>query len=114
MIARLVLVLCIILTGCSWKPLDRNLLIAYTAGNVIDILQTRTIKNDNNNFHEIHPILNSLSRDQATGFMIGTNVGLYFLSDYMEEWRTFILSGGNVLKWGLVIRNDSINVEMGW
>ena len=110
---RLILILCLFLTNCTWSMQDKALFSAYTVGNIIDIGQTRAVLSDDE-YYEINPLLDGLNKDQATAVMLGTNLGLYFLSDYFEEWRTYILLGAVGVKWGLVIHNNKIGVEMEW
>lgn len=105
------------ITGCgvkNWKPVDQALMAGFTAGNVVDIFQTREIKRDNSGYSEQNRILDGLSRDQATAVMVGVNYGLYLLADKFPEIRTPLLGGANAIKWGFVIHNRGIGVRGRW
>jgi len=106
----------LILVGCGfsqWKPLDKTLFVTYTVGNVIDIAQTREIKR-NERFTELNPLLDGMSVDGATATMIGTNIAIGFVADWIPSWRTSILGICSTTKWGFVIHNNSIGVEAKW
>ncbi|MFX0194562.1 MAG: hypothetical protein ACFFCW_00445 [Candidatus Hodarchaeota archaeon] len=109
------LLLCVNLCGCfsDWKPHQKILAVTYTTANIIDILQTKEIKRDNNGFKECNPVLDSLSRDEATAVQIGMNLAILGIADYFPKIRTPLLIGGNALSWGCVINNHQIGVRIG-
>ena len=65
----------ILLTGCAgiqkWDKKDQILFGTFAGIHTVDIFQTREIMIDNNGYKELNPILDGLSRDQATAAMLG-------------------------------------------
>ena len=99
----------LLLTGCAgiqkWDKHDQILFASWAGINTVDIFQTREIMLDNNGYKELNPILDGLSRDQATAAMIGGYALVYFAAEYIPRWRTEILIGFTALSGVCVINN---------
>ena len=82
----------------------------YTAFNGVDILQTRYIKS-NDEYNEKNPVLDKLSKNEATAVQVGTNVIIYFAADALPiPYRTWMLGIATGLKIGVTAHNASIGV----
>ena len=110
-IVFLVIVNCI---GCAnfkkWERKDQVLFGSFMVLHSVDILQTRKIMEDNNEFSEENPCLDSFGRDGATAAMILGYGVVYLAAEYIPKWRTEILTGANIVSGICVIRNESIGV----
>lgn len=102
------------LMSCSWATRDKILAGSFIVSKAIDMTQTWEIMDDSNDFYEINPLLNSLSREEAMWVMGGTGLVILGGAHFFEEWRTPILITGNAISWGFVIRNDQIGVNVSW
>lgn len=96
----------VLLTGCSWSVKDRNLMVAYTALNIVDMSQTNRIFHDDD-YYEINPVL---SKDNFIPVMIGSNLLLWYLADRFPKFRTWMLGIGLGVKGGLVVHNARIGL----
>jgi hypothetical protein len=95
----------------DWNRRDQILLGSYSAMHMVDIKQTREILSSPD-YYEMNPILDGLTPNQATAVMLGSTVAFYFILDWLsEDWRTPVLLGANMLKFGLIQHNYSIGLE---
>ena len=109
----IVLVLAIYPVQCiaedEWSTLDKSLFATYTVFNAVDILQTRYIF-DSDDYHEVNPVIKPMGKNGSTAFMIGVNIGMYFVADALPKHRTTILGLTSALKIGVTAHNYSIGV----
>lgn len=81
-------------------------MVAYTALNAIDMMQTQEIFDDDR-YYEMNPML---TEDNFIPIMIGTNLLLYWVADMFPKLRPYLLFGGVGLKGGMVIHNKRIGL----
>jgi len=92
----------------TWSKQDKVMMMTYTALNIIDIKQTREILS-NDNYYEFNKILAHMTKDEATVYMIGTNVTLYLIVDKIKpKYRQWLLGSMCIVKFGLVANNFSV------
>ena len=107
--ATIIFAIVILLTGCAgiqkWDKKDQILFGTFAGIHTVDIFQTREIMIDGNGYKELNPILDGLSRDQATAAMIGGYALVYLAAEYIPRWRTEILIGFTALSGVCVINN---------
>lgn len=99
----------------DWSTLDKTLLVASTAANIVDWGQTRTIAYNPDVWHEKNPLL---GRHPSVG-----EVNVYFitrliltplLAHYFPEYRTRILSLWLATGVGYSVHNHTIGIRMTW
>jgi Mg2+/citrate symporter len=96
----------------KWSNLDKALFATYTVFNVVDILQTRYIMNDDNYYYEVNPVLKSAGRNGATALMVAANIIIYLGADYIgPKYRPWILTAASTLQIGISAHNYSIGVK---
>lgn len=100
------------LNGCfvEWSKRDKVLFGAMTAFKTIDILQTREALS-NDNFYEINPIMENMTPNQSTAYMVGTWGLVYLLADYIPKYRTLIIMVPLAISAACVMNNFSIGVR---
>ena len=105
-----IIILCLLLTGCTWhkwEKKDKALFVAFTALNVVDILQTGYI-HDSDKYEETNPLLTESAYLPVMGLL---NVGVFYLVDEVKPgWRTGMLSAIVLMKLGIVSHNRQIGV----
>jgi len=103
-----IVILLLLLSACSWSPKDKALFTTYSVLNVVDMAQTNEIFH-NEDYYEINPVL---AEGNFIPVMIGTNVLLYLIADWLpEKYRTYFLGGMIGIKVGLVGHNYSIGIR---
>ena len=94
----------------DWSTTDKALFATYTVFNVVDILQTRYIF-ESDEYVELNPILAPLGKNGATAAMIGANVAMYFIADYVgQKYRPIVLGTVATLSIGVTAHNYSIGI----
>jgi hypothetical protein len=105
------LIIIFILQGCAWSNTDKALFGALTLFKTVDILQTRE-GISNPNFHEINPIMENMTPDQATVFMVGTLGLVYLAADNFPDYRTWIIGGALAISAVCVFNNFSVGIRL--
>jgi hypothetical protein len=112
------ILLAFLLSGCgfkNWSTYDKAIYVASWGLTVADIGQTRYAYDHPDEFNE------SLIRwfndkDSATLYLIGINAGVGVAADMVGRvnptWRSTILTGWTIGKGILVVKNDSVGVEI--
>jgi len=103
-----IFVLLFVFAGCAWTPADRSIMVAYTALNVVDIMQTREIFN-NPDYYELNPLL---TEDNHVALLIVGNVLLYVIADILpNKYRTAFLGLLTAGKFMVVGNNYRIGIR---
>ena len=104
------LITILFLQGCAWGNVDRALFATYTVANTIDIFQTREILS-NDNYVERNPIMENMTPNQATAFMVGAMGLTYLLANYIPKYRTLIITVPLVISMACITNNFSIGIR---
>lgn len=92
--------------SCTWNKQDSLLLGTYGALSTIDAIQTLNFDDDT---IELMPLLRDENKrpvaSKVIGYKIAGFIGLYFVADYFEEYRTTILIVPTVIQGGVVLWN---------
>ena len=107
---KITILLTLLCVSCSWSANHKIMMGTYLTAHAVDIMQTRVIKDDVNNFYEINQGLDGLTRDQATGAMIVSSGVIYLLADNLPEYRTWIIAVPMSLALACVFNNWKIGV----
>lgn len=99
----------------DWSTLDKTLLVASTAVNIVDWGQTRTIAMNPDIWHENNPLLGKHpSLGQVNNYFISRLILVPVLAHYLPEYRTAILSIWLGIGLGYAGHNHSIGLRMSW
>lgn len=99
----------------DWSTLDKTLLVASTAANVVDWGQTRTIAMNPDRWSETNPFLGKHpSVGEVNTYFISRLILVPVLAHYLPEYRTAILSLWLAIGVGYSGHNHSIGLKMSW
>jgi hypothetical protein len=99
----------------DWSTLDKSLLVASTAANVVDWGQTRTIAYNPDQWRERNPQLGDHpSVGSVNTYFISRLILVPILAHYLPEYRTAILSIWLAIGVGYSGHNHSIGLRMTW
>ena len=104
------LIIILLLQGCAWNKTDRALFATYTATHTIDIFQTREILS-NDNYTELNPIMEGMTPNQSTLFMVAGYGLVYLLADKIPEYRTWIIAVPLAISIMCVTNNFSVGIN---
>jgi len=99
----------------DWSTLDKSLLVASTAANVVDWGQTRTIAYNPDQWRERNPFLGDHpSVGRVNNYFIARLILAPVLAHYLPEYRTAILSVWLAIGVGYSGHNYNIGIRMTW
>jgi hypothetical protein len=99
----------------DWSTLDKTLLVASTATNVVDWGQTRTIAMNPDQWRERNPLLGDHpSVGRVNTYFISRLILIPVLAHYLPEYRTAILSLWLAIGVGYSGHNHIIGLRMTW
>ena len=102
-------------TVYDWSTLDKTLLVASTAANIVDWGQTRTIAYNPDQWRELNPFLGDHPSVGAVNtYFISRLILVPVLAHYFPEYRTIILSLWLATGVGFSSHNHSIGIRMTW
>jgi hypothetical protein len=103
------LIIILMLQGCAWSKTDRALFASYALTHTVDMVQTREILN-NDNYTELNPIMEDMTPNQSTAFMLAGLGLVYLLADNIPKYRTWIIAVPLALSIVCVANNFSVGV----
>lgn len=99
----------------DWTTLDKTLLVASTAANMVDWGQTRTIAMNPDKWGEQNPLLGDHpSLGSVNAYFITRLILVPVIAHYLPEYRTAILSVWLMAGVGYATHNHAIGIKMSW
>lgn len=99
----------------DWSTLDKTLLAASTAANIVDWGQTRTIAMHPDQWYETNRLLGPHpSVGSVNTYFISRLILVPTLAHYMPKYRTEILSFWLIIGMGYAGHNHGLGIRMSW